>query len=119
MAESLEEYLQRLLQQAMEKQAPPTRPTPPTRPAPTPPVLEAEVVDLVEIPTPVAAPADVRPIGERPLGRFGVAPGEAETAAAPGAKTIAEEIVSLLHTPGGVQKAIILSEVLQRPDERW
>jgi hypothetical protein len=127
MAESLEEYLQRLLQQAMEKKAP----RPQRAPAP---VLEAELVELVEVPPPAQAQArpaldqepaegalaaEMRIGSDRPLGNLGATSNEADAAASQRAKSIVDEIITLLHSPGGVQKALVLSEILQRPDERW
>jgi hypothetical protein len=144
MPESLEDYLQRLLQQASERKA--SAPSPERRPQqPLPqqsiPVLEAEVVELEEIPEPEyadlepieTAPVDVAPspasegafaletrlAGDRPLGNLGATSTEADTAAALRAKTIVDELLALLHSPGGVQKAFVLSEILQRPEERW
>jgi hypothetical protein len=126
MAESLEVYLQRLLQQAMEKQTPPTRPAPAL-------VEEVEVVELVEIPAPPqnrlrpgdatlgregAQPLESSLGSERSLSQLGPAPGDAD-AAAIAAPTIIDEIVSLLRSPGGAQKALVLSEILQRPQDRW
>jgi hypothetical protein len=142
MAESLEEYLQRLLQQATEKQTPP-RPT--SKPPET--ILEAETVDLVEIPEPLhahlrpleawhapreegrpadanafgtegASAAELRIGGDRPLGSLGATSTEADTAATHRAQTIVDEIVTLLHSPAGMQKAFVLSEILQRPQDR-
>jgi hypothetical protein len=139
MPESLEEYLQRLLQQAMEKKSPGRQPAP---------VVEAEVVELVEVPAPQtsrrpgepfatspleaarqaderlrstegALAAELRVGGDRPLGNLGATTTDAETAATLRAKTIVDEIVTLFHSPGGPQKALVLSEILQRPEDRW
>jgi hypothetical protein len=128
MAESLEEYLQRLLQQAMEKKAPPRRPAPP-------PVLEAEVVELEEIPEAPHAgqglveilPTDAQPMApriselgrDRPLGDLRATSAEADSAAPATAEDVLSGVIDLLRSPDGIRKAFLLSEILHRPEDRW
>jgi hypothetical protein len=134
MAEPLEDYLRRLLQQA--QQAPPA-----VKRMPPPPVLEAELIEVEPEPAPPARAGDSQfgapqsslgaaaPLGaerlethvheafDRSLGAFD--PSTADPTAAPIAKSLADELTDLLRTPDGVRKAFVLTEVLQRPEHRW
>jgi hypothetical protein len=133
MAESLEDYLRRLLQQA---QAPPKI----ERLPPRPPVVEAEVVETELEPLPLAAErvalevalsspklptrqeadqlaSHVHEVFDRSLGALNAS--ATESTAAPAAKSLAEELADLLRSPKGIQKALVLTEIFQRPEHRW
>jgi hypothetical protein len=136
MAESLEDYLRRLLQQA---QAPPKIERRPPR-RPRPPVVEAEMVETElepsssadkgdALPAPRSSPGLTAPQSDerlashvheafdRSLGELG-AP-LVESKGAPAAKSLAEELADLLRSPEGIRKAFVVSEILQRPEHRW
>ena len=49
------------------------------------------------------------------LGRSSVAP----TAQSPPADSLATEIAAMLASPAGMRQAIVLGEILQRPEHRW
>ncbi|QEF99719.1 hypothetical protein Mal15_37850 [Stieleria maiorica] len=146
MAGDLEDFLKRAAERRAQKQQQAggggaARPKPRPRPEYTEAKRERQVRQPVEEPIPVAEVVEepVNPLAERRR-KLAEAKKKAEEARArlaqqkaeiderregePGVisaagGTPAEQLLDLLHRPGGLQQAFLLREILERPEDRW